>query len=561
MIRRLGNQLKFRPRSLEVLRNYDRGTLGADVAAGLTVGVVALPLAMAFAIASGAPPQAGLVTAVIAGFIISAFGGTRVCVGGPTGAFVVILNGIAMQYGWNSLAVCTLMAGAILVLLGVSGLGKIIKYMPYPVTMGFTSGIAVLIISTQVNDFLGLGIPKVPAEFFAKAVTLYKGLPDISISATAVAVGTFALIRIWPRKLARRVPGTVVAITTSTVICAVAGLPIETISSRFGAIPQGFPPLQLPQIDWAHIHVLIAPATTIALLAAIESLLCAVVADGMTDDNHDSNQELVAQGLANMVTPLFGGLAATSAMARTATNIRSGARTPVAGIVHAVTLMVILLAAAPLAGYIPLAALSAVLLNVALHMGEWHNFRNLRRWPPSDALVFLTAFLLTVIFDLTIAVQTGVVMAALLFIKRIAETSEVTPVTGRTDTEGSQHTITGKDVPEGVMVYRVVGALFFGAANKLEAILPRVKHEPEVLILRMRKVVAIDATGLNSLNNLREKLHKHGKALVLSGPQRQPLESMQRSGFIDELGSENLCPDIDAALLRAKEILKARKQG
>ncbi len=551
---------RFRPKIVDSLREYNVNTFGADLGAGITVGIVALPLAMAFAIASGAPPQTGIITAVIGGFIISAFGGAKVCIGGPTGAFVVILSGILATYGWNSLMVCTIMAGIFLLVLGFTGLGKIIKFMPYPVTMGFTSGIAVLIMSTQVKDFFGLSVEKVPSEFFAKMDALIRAMPSISITATLVSIGTFVFIRYWPKKLHRYAPGTVVAIIIGTLIAYILKLPIETIGSRFGEIPTGLPLPSLPEIDFKRLPSLVQPAITIALLAAIESLLCAVVADGMVDDRHDSDQELVAQGLANIACPFFGGIAATSAIARTATNVRSGAKTPVAGVIHAVVLLLILMLAAPLAAFVPLASLSAVLLNVALHMGEWHNFRRLRSWPGSDAAVFLCAFVLTVAIDLTVAVEVGVVMAALLFIKRVSEISDVTAVDSQSEEEGAHHSLSGKDIPEGVMVYSMMGSLFFGAASKLETILQRMKREPDVLILRLRKVMSMDTTGLNALDNLREKLQSRGRYMVLSAPQPQPLQVMHRSGFIDKLGVENICPDIDAALRRAKEIQAQKAQ-
>lgn len=549
----------LRPRSFETIRNYNSRLFGADLAAGITVGIVALPLAMAFAIASGAPPQTGIITAVVAGFIISFLGGTDVCIGGPTGAFVVILAGIGAAHGWNDLMVCTMLAGVFLLILGVTGLGRIIKYIPYPVTMGFTSGIAVLIMTTQVKDFFGLTIDKVPGEFFEKAVALCGAMPTISIAATALSLGTFLFIRFWPKSFQKRVPGTIIAIIGATVIAYFLHLPVETIGSRFGAIPQGLPLPSFPHVDWLNIGTLVQPAITIALLAAIESLLCAVVADGMIDKRHNSDQELVAQGLANIACPLFGGIAATSAIARTATNVKSGAKTPVAGVIHAVVLLLILLFLAPYAGFVPLAALSAVLLNVALHMGEWHNFKNMFRWPASDAAVFVTAFVLTVVIDLTVAVEVGVVLAALLFIKRISETSDVSLVDSQKEDEGNMHSLEGKVIPEGVMVYSMAGALFFGAASKLETILMRTKNEPDVLILRVRKVMAIDTTGLNALENLREKLARRGHAMVLSAPQVQPLQTMEKSGFIERLGIENVCPDIDAALIRAREILDAKK--
>jgi SulP family sulfate permease len=545
----------FKPRLLETLKNYRREDFTADAIAGLTVGIVALPLAMAFAIASGVPPQAGIFTAVIAGFIISSLGGTKVCIGGPTGAFIVILYGIGAKYGLANLAICTMLAGGILLVMGVARLGTMIKYIPYPVTMGFTSGIAVLIFSTQVKDFFGLQMEKVPSEFVEKMTALANHLGTMQWPTLALAAGSLAIILLWPKKLQRRLPGSIVALVLGTVLVAVFQLPVETIGSRFGGIPQGLPTPSIPALSWENIRNLFAPATTIAMLAAIESLLCAVVADGMTDDRHDSNQELIAQGIANLVAPLFGGIAATSAIARTATNVKCGARSPVAGMVHALTLLIIILVAAPLAKFIPLAALSAVLVNVAMNMGEWHNFGRLAKWPRSDAAVFLTAFGLTVVVDLTVAVEIGMVLAAVLFIKRVSETTQITAVDQTTETEGSQHSLVGKEIPPGVMVYRIFGSFFFGAADKLESSLLRLKQEPEVLILRMRKVLAMDATGLNALEDLYERLRRRGKHMILSAPHTQPLFMMDKAGFLDRLGRENVTANIELALVRAREIL------
>lgn len=545
----------FRPKLIDTLRGYSRGDFTADLVAGITVGIVALPLAMAFAIASGVTPQAGIFTAVIAGFIVSALGGTRVCIGGPTGAFIVILYGIGAKYGLENLAICTIMAGAILFVMGLTRLGTMIKFIPYPVTMGFTSGIAVLIFSTQIKDFFGLKVDKVPSEFIEKMSALVGHLGSLHWPTAALAAASLAIILFWPKSWQRRVPGSIVALVLGTAAVALFHLPVETIGTKFGGIPQGLPTPHLPTLSWANLQNLVLPATTIALLAAIESLLCAVVSDGMVDDRHDSNQELMALGLANIVSPLFGGIAATGAIARTATNVRSGGRSPVAGIVHAITLLAIILVAAPLARFIPLATLSAVLVNVALNMGEWHNFARLRRWPASDALVFLTAFGLTVVIDLTVAVEIGMILAAVLFIKRVSETTQITAVDESVDTEGSHHSLIGKEIPPGVMVYRMFGAFFFGAADKLESALRRLKQEPDVLILRMRKVVAMDATGLNALEDLYERLQAKGKHLVLSAPHTQPLMVMEKAGFLDRLGRQNVCPHVDAALSRAREIL------
>ena len=547
--------IPFRPRLFETIKIYSRHDFVADLVAGVTVGIVALPLAMAFAIASGVKPEAGIFTAVIAGFIISALGGTKVSIGGPTGAFIVILLGIGQKYGFDNLVICTILAGGLLLTMGVSRMGTMIKYIPYPVTMGFTSGIAVLILSTQIKDFLGLTVEKVPSDFVEKLRVLGEHLNTVQAPTLALAATSLAVILFWPKTWQRYVPGSITALVLGTAGVALFNLPVETIGSRFGGIPQGLPQPHLPSLSWEHIQHLFQPAVTIALLAAIESLLCAVVADGMIDDRHDANQELIAQGLANIVSPLFGGVAATGAIARTATNVKSGARTPIAGMVHALTLLLIILIAAPLAKFVPLATLSAVLVNVALHMGEWHNFARLRKWPLSDSAVFLSAFALTVAVDLTVAVEIGMVLAAVLFIKRSSETTQIMAVDESTETEGSHHSLIGKEVPKGVMVYRMMGAFFFGAVDKLESVLKREKQEPEVLILRMRKVVALDATGLNALEDLYDKLSRKGKHLVLSAAHSNPLAVMEKAGFLDRLGRENVCPHIDAALKRAREIL------
>lgn len=521
----------------------------------MTVGVVALPLAMAFAIASGVKPEAGIFTAVVAGFIISALGGSRVQIGGPTGAFVVIVYGILMKYGATNLAICTVMAGVILVVMGLAKMGSMIKFIPYPVTMGFTSGIAVLIFSTQIKDFLGLKVAGVPGEFLERIRVLGLALPTVQWPTVGLAVASLLIIVLWPKRWSKYVPGSVVALLLGTALVFAFHLPVETIGTRFGGIPQGLPAFHLPDLSGVDLRHLFQPALTIALLAAIESLLSAAVADGMIDDRHDSNQELVAQGVANVLSPLFGGIPATGAIARTATNVRLGGRTPVAGMAHAVTLLIILLAAAPLAKFVPLATLSAVLVVVSCNMGEWHQFARLLKWPKSDAAVFLTAFALTVIMDLTVAVEVGMVLAAVMFIKRIAETTQIMAVDESNETEGPQHSVVGKEVPEGVLIFRVFGAFFFGAVDKLETALKRARQEPKVLILRMRKVLAMDATGLNALEDLSDKLRLRHQHLILSAPHTQPYMMMVKAGFIDQIGEENVCADITAALERARQIL------
>lgn len=545
----------FRPKLVDCLRDYNRGLFVADLTAGLVVGIVALPLAMAFGIASGVSPQAGLFTAVVAGFIISAFGGSRVQIGGPTGAFVIIVYGIIAQYGLPSLLVCTMMAGVILIVMGFAGMGRMIEFIPFPVTMGFTNGIAVLIFTTQIKDLFGLQLESVPADFVPKMAALFKALPTAHWPTLLLGAGSIALIRFWPKRFGRRVPGSIVAVIVGTVLVAAFGLPVETIGSRFGGIPQGLPPFAIPEFDWGSLPHLIRPATTIAVLAAIESLLSAVVADGMIEDHHDSNQELIAQGIANICTPLVGGIPATGAIARTATNVRSGATSPVSGIVHAATLLAILLAAAPMAKFIPLVSLGAVLVIVALNMGEWREFRRLRQYPKSDGAVFLTTFGLTVIFDLTIAVEVGMVLAAVLFIKRVAEVTEVNIVTEANETEIGHHSVLGKDIPAGVLIYRVHGALFFGAAQKLETALLRSGQEPRVMILRLRTVMTMDSTAVNAIEGLCTRLEKRHVRLILSGTTPNVLHVMEHAGFLDQLGRENLAPNIEVALQIARDHL------
>jgi SulP family sulfate permease len=545
----------FRPKLVECLQRYSLKLFQKDLIAGITVGVVALPLAMAFAIASGLTPEAGLFTAIVAGFLISALGGSKVQIGGPTGAFVIIVLGIYSQYGFAHLAVCTMLAGVILFVMGATKMGGMIKFIPYPVTMGFTSGIAVLIFSTQVRDFFGLAVEEMPAEFFGKIGVFVENIASVDLWTLGLSLISVALITFWPRRIGEKLPGSIVVLILGTLVVALFDIPVATIGSRFGGIPQGLPAFSLPdfaQVDFEHILI---PSLTIAILSAIESLLSAVVADGLTEDRHDSNQELMAQGVANLASPLFGGIPATGAIARTATNIRNGGQTPVAGIVHALTLLLILLVAAPVAKYIPLASLSAILVVVALRMGEWHHFRRLLKWPKADAAVFLCVFALTILFDLTVAVEVGVVLAALLFINRIAAATQITQVDSNNETEGQHHSLSGKIIPSDVLIYRIFGSFSFGVADRLETALKRAQQHPKVLILRMRKVLYMDLTGLNALEDLFEKLNGQGQVLLLVAPQSQPFEVMQSSGFADKVGAENICRDIDHALSRANEIL------
>jgi SulP family sulfate permease len=549
----------FVPESIACIKEYSWKTIGSDLIAGLVVGVVALPLAMAFAIASGVPPERGLFTAIVAGFLISALGGSKVQIGGPTGAFVVIVYGIVARHGYDGLVLATLMAGAILVIMGLSRLGAAVKFIPYPVVMGFTTGIAAVIFSAQINDLLGLGIEKAPPGFIEKWQTYFQNLGSIHWATAIMSAMCLAILLIWP-KITRRVPASLVAMLTATVANLLLAPGLETIGTRFGGIPRMLPVPQLPAFDLARIHELIGPATTIAILAAIESLLSAVVADGMTGGRHKPNVELIAQGVANLASPLFGGIPATGAIARTATNIKTGARTPIAGMVHAATLLTIMIVLAPLAVYVPLCALASVLVVVAYHMAELRTFASLLRAPRSDAAVLLTTFALTVIFDLTIAVEVGLVLAAFLFIKRMADVTNVKMVTCElSDTvatnESDPNSISSRRVPAGVEVYEVNGPFFFGVADKVKDVLRTVGGKPKAFILRMRNVPAMDATGIHALLDLRRKCLREGSTLILSEIHAQPLFALDRSGHYEEFGRENVTAHIDDALNRARQIL------
>jgi len=534
---------------------YTKAQFRRDFLAGVNVMTVAFPLSMAFAIASGVKPEQGLFTAIIGGCIIAALGGSRVQIGGPTGAFVIITYSVLQAYGMNGLFLCTMMAGAMLCIMGLAKMGSIIRFIPYPVSRAFTKGIAVLILSSQIKNFFGLNVDKMPVDFVGKIQVLATHLGGIHWPTVALGVASVAFMGLWPKRLQRFVPGTMVGLIVATVVVAAFGLHDRWQIATIGEFSGKFPALQFPGADWATVKELVQPAFTIALLVAMQALLCAVVTDGLLDERHDSNRELVGQGVANMVGPLFGCIPVTGAVARSVINVRSGARTPVSGMTHSLLLLVVILAAAPLVSYIPLSALSAVLVLAAYRMVSWKQFIRLPRWPFSDSSVFLATFALTVLTNLTLAVEVGVVLAALLMVKRISETSLITAVDEATETEGSQHSLVGKEVPKGVLIFRVFGAFFFGVVDKLDTELKRAKQEPEVLILRVRKVLAMDATGLQALEDLHQKLKAKGKHLILSAPHTQPLAVMINSGFIDRLGEENVCPDIGAALARAREIL------
>jgi len=531
----------FRPRLLHSLHDYDARRFATDLAAGITVGVLALPLAMAFAIASGLKPEAGIFTAVVAGLIISALGGSRVQIGGPTGAFIVIVYAIVLEYGVANLIVCTLMAGIMLLAMGLAGLGSWIRFIPVSVVSGFTKGIAVLILLSQVKEFLGLSIGELPADFGSRLVALWQGLPSTNPHSVALGTGCVLLIVLWPKRW-RALPSPVVALVAGTLVAWMLALDVETIGSRFGGIPTGLPAFAWPEFSWSGLGPLLPPAFTIALLGAIESLLSATVADAMIDDRHDPNQELIAQGLANIAAPLFGGFCATGAIARTSTNVRMGGRTPVAGIVHALTLLAILLVAAPVARHVPLTVLSAILVVVAWNMADWGELRELRRYRFNYQAVLLATFALTVVFDLTVAVQVGLILAGVFFITRVSGLTVV------------------RAMPSGqaprVVTYEVFGSLFFGAANKLEPLLSLAEpgHPCRVVVLDMGKLINIDTTGLETLCALQRKLVRSGRHLLIASANEQPLSLFERSGFIDTLGRENLCASMPAALARASAL-------
>lgn len=533
--------------------------LRRDFVAGLNVMVLAFPLSMAFAIAAGVKPEQGLLTAIIGGILVAIFSGSPVQIGGPTGAFVIITYRVISEHGAAGLVTCTVMAGAMLCLMGLVGLGAVIRYIPFPVSRAFTTGIGLLIFGTQIKDFLGLQTPTLPPDFVAKMSLLWQHLGTTHLPTVGLAGATLLLIVLWPKRLARILPGAMAGLVFGTVASGVMGLhenfAVATVGSQYGEIHRALPTLAWPTFDNLPLADLLRPSFTIALLIAMQALLCAVVTDGMIDHRHNSNQELVAQGIANLIAPLFGCIPTTGAVARSVINADSGGRSAVAGIVHSLLLFALMMAAAPLLGHVPLACLSAVLVFAAWNMAGWQYFRRLHRWPASDSLVFGVTLVLTVLTNLTIAVEVGVVLAALLLMKRISETTQITAVDGSSDTEGSHHSLVGKEIPEGVMVYRIFGAFFFGAVDKLASELKRAQHQPKVLILRTRKVLAIDATGLQALEDLLVRLRKQGQHLILSAPHTQPMMVMRRAGFVDRLGLENVCPHVTAALARARELL------
>lgn len=547
----------FHPKILSTLKGYDSKTLMADLMAGLIVGVVALPLAIAFGIASGVTPEQGLITAIIAGFLISLLGGSRVQIGGPTGAFIVIVYGIVQQFGVEGLIVATIMAGIILVVMGFLQLGTIIKFMPYPIVVGFTSGIAVVIFSSQVRDFFGLQLNEaVPADFVGKWAVYFHHISTINYFSLGIGLFTVLTIALWPR-VNKKIPGTLIALLVSTLAVNWFELPVETIGSRFGSIKAGIPLPALPMVDFETIRLLLAPAFTIAMLGAIESLLSAMVADGATGGRHRSNTELIGQGIANIITPLFGGIPATGAIARTMTNIRNGGKTPVAGLVHAFTLLMILLFFGKYATLIPMSTLAGILVMVAYNMSEWRSFGSLLKNSRSDVAVLLVTFLLTVVIDLTVAIQFGLLLAVLLFLKRIIETSGVEVLRLEVDSEMNETSDENQwqAIPKGVEVFEINGPFFFGLASKFEEAEKNLSKTPIVRIIRLRRVPFIDATGLNNMRNFILLTQRKQVHIILSGAVPLVYDALQKADIIQLVGEQNVCSDIESAMAEAKKIL------
>jgi len=553
----------FLPKLWTCLQSYSLRLFWGDLTAGIIVGIVALPLAIAFAIASGVPPERGLITAIVAGFLISALGGSRVQIGGPTGAFVIIVFNIVQRYGMDGLILCTLMAGFILIGMGLLRLGSFIRFIPYPLTVGFTTGIAVVIFSSQIKDFLALSTGPLSGDTVHNWLLYARTIGTTQLPTLALSTLSLAILILWPR-VNRRVPAPIVALLAATVLAQLLHLPVETIGSRFGGIPSGLPRPVWPALDLAQMRGLISPAFTVALLCAIESLLSATVADGMIEGRHRSNTELIAQGIANIFSPLFGGMPATGAIARTATNVRNGGRTPVAGILHALTLLLIMLLFGRWAQLIPLCVLSAILMVVAYHMSEWHAFRALLRAPRMDVAVLVTTFGLTVLVDLTVAVEVGLMLSMVLFMQRMTDATTVRQVTNELQNQSVDEAalraeadaISKRVVPAGVEVYEAEGAFFFGIAESLRDALAFGKNPPRAVILRMRHVLVMDASAIRALRDLRLRCQRMGSTLILAGIHAQPFVALDRSGFLEEFGEENVVSSIDQALARAQQLLK-----
>ena len=551
----------FRPKLFTTLKSYSKEDFLSDLIAGIIVGIVALPLAIAFAIASGVSPEKGLITAVVAGFLISALGGSRVQIGGPTGAFVVLIYGVVQKYGIEGLTICTLMAGIMLIIFGLAQMGTVIKFIPRPVTVGFTSGIAVIIFSSQIKDVLGLNIAKLPADFIGKWVNYFHYLYSWNFLALGIAFGTVALISTWPRlsgKLSAKIPGSLVALILFSFAVKFFHLPVETIGTRFGELPHTLPMPSFPSISFGAVQRLIQPAFAIALLGAIESLLSAVVADGMIGSKHRSNTELIGQGIANIASGLFGGIPATGAIARTATNIKNGGRTPIAGMIHAITLLFILLFLGQWAKWIPLSCLAGILAVVAFHMSEWHSFVSLLRGPRSDVAVLLATFILTVVVDLTVAIEIGMVLSAFLFMHRMSLVTQVRAVADNSEERGDgKEELKPVRLPPGVEMYEINGPLFFGSAQQFEETMRQVSQKAKVQILRLRHVPAIDASGLYALEQLYKDCRKRHVDLVLSGVHSQPLQILKSSGLYNTIGSRNIVAGVHQAISRAEELVKS----
>jgi SulP family sulfate permease len=549
---------RWLPKSVLCLRNYNLNKFVHDLIAGITVGLVALPLSMAFSIASGLTPQAGIYCAIVTGFLISALGGSKTQIGGPTGAFVVVVAGIVAAHGVDGLFMCTVMAGALLFVLGVTGMGSAVKFIPRPVVIGFTNGIAVLIASTQIKDFFGLHLAKVPGELWLRIKAEAAAAPSWSWQATLLAASTVGVLLLC-RTVSNRIPGPIVGLLAVTCAAYLLRIPVETIGTRFGGIPGGLPRVIIPTWHASMVHGLLGPAFTVAMLGAIESLMSAVVSDRMSNDHHNPNVELLGQGVANMVSPLFGGLPATGAIARTATSIRSGAQSPVAGMVHSLTLVAILLFAAPLASYIPMAALAGILMVVAYNMGEWREIPQLLKLTKTDISVWLVTFALTVFADLTVAVEAGMILASLLFITRVANTTTVSEVTDDYIEDGRVHILQDKDIPYYATIFRIHGPFLFGATDKISVVTEGIERRPPVVIIRLRNMTAIDATGLFALEEVAKQLHACRRTLILCGAREQPARLIHQADFEEVVGRENICANVEEALRRAEEVFEKLK--
>lgn len=549
---------KLEPKLLTIFREgYTSKQFVGDLLGGLTVGVVAIPLAIAFAIASGVKPEQGLYTAIFAGFVIAVLGGTRTQISGPTGAFIVIVYGIVQKYGYDGLAVATLIAGLMLIVMGLARLGAFLKFVPYPVVVGFTAGIALIIFSSQISDFFGLKIENVPADFVEKWIAYVQNVSTINSYSLAVGAASLLIILFWPR-ITRRIPGQLAAILILTLIVQVFQLPVETIATRFGEVPNSLPAPHLPQISWELIRQMFSPALTIAMLCALESLLSAVVADGMTGTRHRSNMELIAQGAGNIVSVFFGGIPATGAIARTATNIKSGGQTPISAIIHCIFLLLVLLVAGRWAALIPMSTLAAILIVVAYNMSDWREFVHLLKSPRGDVAVLLITFLLTVLIDLTVAVQVGILLAGFLFLQKMSAATHIDLITEnlKDDEELPTSDISRLTIPDGVEVFEIFGSLFFGAVSQFKESIRIVADKPQVFILRMRNVPTIDASGLHILEQLTHEARKNGSKLIFSAVTPKVLAVMEKSGFAAEAGAENFAEDIDAALKIADSYVK-----